>query len=1036
MTNSNIFYMKNFILGFLLLVGSYSYAQQITGQVLDDTGMPIPDVYITVANTTTTTSADIDGNFTIAAQEGDMLTFAMIGFDNLTTPATAGNMRVVMQESASSTLDEIVVVGYGSQRRSNITGAVGTVKAEQFQKQPAFNAMQSIQGKVAGVQIINNDAPGATPTIRVRGLGTASAQSTPLYVVDGVVTGSIANISPSDIESMDILKDASSAAIYGQNAANGVVLITTKKGKSGKMQISANSVYASKSILNQVKMANASQYVTFFNENQTALGSTSLLSPNQPYDTNWFDEVADVGNSQINNVAVSGGSDNANYFFSYNNYTEDGILQNQDLSRNTLRSNTTFRLFDDKLRLTQNTNYNFTKTNPKPFSAFNDAYRQAPIVPAYYPNGAFGQSFYNQTTGVIGYQAGAGESIGRLNSTGNPLASVFYANEETKMSELQGMFEAELQITDYLKVNSRVGLNKSFAKTRVFNDIRGQWLTVDPTRTEQQFNDFQEQNPTSVTYANNALSYRDVESFRYNWDTFLTYNQIFGKHELTAVAGITRDKRDDVYYSSIQDYNVPSQEQYWNINNAEGDYDVVVNQYFETPTQLLSYFGRVQYSFDDKYLVTANFRRDGNSTYKESNNYWGNFPSVSAGWVLTKENFLSDVKNLDFFKIRVGYGELGNARVPFNSTAIYSGNGSANYNYVLGPNQDLVFGAYAGSPALPISWEVTKEVNAGIDFELINRKLTGSVDYYNRLTTNAILLVTPVLSSQYSDNYYDHGGEVRNEGFEVGLNWRDDLGEDFSYFVGGTFTQNKNTLENVKPAYDGTIGGSLGNGQITKRLQEGEPIYSWWMYEADGVWQTQDEIDAGASIAGAQPGQLKYRDQNGDGRIDDADKKFFGSYLPTFSYGVVLGFNYKNVDFSVDGFGVGGNKVYNGLKGTRINGGENISEDVFNSRWTGAGTSNTNPGANRTSTASSYYLEKGDYFRINNITIGYTFKDVIKDMSTVRVYATAQNPFMFTNYSGFTPELNNSGIPGETAGIELSAYPNTKTFLFGVSIDL
>ncbi|MFL9845142.1 SusC/RagA family TonB-linked outer membrane protein [Flavobacterium rhizosphaerae] len=1025
--------MKNFILGFFLLLASFSYGQQITGNVVDETGMPIPDVYITVENSNVVSTTDFDGDFSIQANEGAMLTFSMISFQTRTLPAANG-MKVTMALSMDTTLEEVVVVGYGSQKRSSLTGAVGSVKGEQFQKQPQFNAMQSIQGKVAGVQIITNDSPGATPTVRIRGLGTAAAGSAPLYVVDGIVTADISNINPGDIETMDILKDASSAAIYGQNAANGVVLITTKKGKDGKMNLSVSSYYAARSVLNQVKMANAKQYVTYYNENQATLSNPVYLSENQPYDTDWFDETTDVGFSQSNTVALSGGSEKGTYYFSYNNYNEDGVLNNNDLARNTIRSNTSYNFFDNKLKLSQNLNYTFIKANPKPFGAFNEAYRQAPIVPAYYPNGAFGRTFYNKNTGLVGYEAAAGESIGQLNSIGNPLATVYFANEETKTSQLQGLFDAELEVTKWLKVNTRVGLSKSFAKTRAYNDIRGQWLSSDPTRTDTQYDELQAAaEEDNYTYANNQLTYRDVESFRYNWDTYFTIDKSFDLHNLTVIAGITKDKRDDVYQSSMTGYNVPQKEQYWNLKEAEG---TSATQYYQTPTQILSYFGRVQYNYAEKYFLTANFRRDGNSNFKTNQKYWGNFPSVAVGWTLSKENFLSDVKGINFLKIRGGYGELGNAQVPFNATVLYTGQGSGSYNYVFGPNQSLVNGAYVGSPATELSWEVTKEVNAGVDFEFLDRRLGGSLDYYNRLTTNAILRVNPVLDSPNSTAYFDHGGEVRNEGFELALNWKDYIGDDFSYFIGGTFGKNKNTLENVKPAYDGNTGGSLANGQITKRLQEGQPIYSWWMYEADGVWQTQDEINDNAHISGAQPGQLRYKDQNGDGKIDDADKKFFGSYLPTFTYGINLGFNWKSIDFSVDGYGVGGNKVYNGLKGTRINGGENITADTFSGRWTGAGTSNTNPGANRDAIASSYYLKDGDFFRINNITVGYTFKDVIKQVNSVRLYATAQNPFMFTKYSGFTPEINSNGVAGETTGIELSAYPNLKTFLFGVQIDL
>ena len=968
-----------------------------------------------------------------------MITFSMIGFDKITVAATTGAMKVTMKTSAANTLEEVVVVGYGTQKRSNLTGAVGSVKADQFTKQPQFNAMGSIQGKVAGVQIINNDAPGATPTVRIRGLGTAAGGTEPLYVVDGIVTTDIKNISPADIETMDILKDASSSAIYGQGAANGVVLITTKKGKSGKMNISASSSYASKSILNQVDMANSSQYITYYNENLAAQGKTTgFLAAKQPYNTDWFKQVGQVGHTVQNNVAVSGGSDNAQYFMSYNNYSEEGILKDQKLNRNVIRINNTFKLFNDKLKITQSGSVAFTKNNPKPFGAFDEAYRQAPISPAYYPNGAYGQNFYNQATGIVGYQGLAGQSIGRLNSTGNPLATVGFTNKETNSTALQGMFDAELKLTDWLKVNSRVGLNKSYAKTRTYDDIKGRYLSDDPTRTEAQFLGLQEANPTSTTYQNNMLSYQDDDSFRYNWDTFLTFDKQFDKHSVTAIAGLTRDRRNDNYSQTSTGYNVPTKEQYWNLDRASL---TSAKGYYSTPVQILSYFGRLNYNYDGKYFLTANFRRDGNSTFKDNKKYWGNFPSVSVGWALTRENFLSDIKGLDFLKLRGGYGELGNPNVPFNQTVLKSGNDSNNYNYVLGPGQTIAPGVYVGSPVKPISWEVTKEVNAGLDFEMLDRRLTGSFDYYNRKTTNAVLFVKQTLDSPYTGSYYDHGGEIVNKGFEIALNWKDNIGEDFSYFVGGTFTHNKNMVQNVKPAYDGNTGGSLANGQITKRLQNGQPIYSWWMYEADGVYQNQDQISNSAHLSTAQPGQLKYKDQNGDGKIDDADKKFFGNYMPKFNYGLTVGFNYKSFDLSVDGYGAGGNKIYNGLKGTRINGGENFPSDMFNGRWTPDNTTATKPGANRDAVASSYYLEKADYLRINNITVGYTFKDVWKEVSRLRIYATAMNPFLITKYTGFTPELNTpdadgSVTAGGSSGIELTAYPNVKTFLFGVTVDL
>jgi TonB-linked SusC/RagA family outer membrane protein len=1027
--------MKNFILGFLLLLCGLSYGQQITGQVVDDGGLPIPDVYITADGGKVSTSADIDGNFAIQATAGSQLTFSMVGFQTMTVVATASPMKVTLKASAATNLDEVVVVGYGTQKRSNLTGAVGTVKADQFQKQPQFNAMQSIQGKVAGVQIVTNDSPGATPTIRVRGIGTASAGAGVLYVVDGIVTSDISNLNPGDIATMDILKDASSAAIYGSNAANGVVLITTKKGKEGKMNITANSTFAARSILNPVKMANGSQYVQYYNENQATLANPIYLSANQPYNTDWYDELTDVGISTNNNVAISGGTDKANYYLSYNNYAEDGILEKNKVNRNTFRSNTSFKLFNDRLKLTQNINYSFIKANPKPFGSFDEAYRQAPIVPAYYPSGQFGQTFYNQATGVVGYTAGAGQTIGQLNSIGNPLSTVHFANEQTTTSQFQGMFDAELKITDWLKANTRLGISKSYSRGLVYNDTRGRWLAADPTRTDAQYDAFQDGVAEGVyTYANNSITATNTESFRYNWDTFLTATKTFDNHNFTLIAGFTKDSRNNVITATSSGYNVPTQSQFWTTRYAEG---VNIDEFNATPVHMISMFGRLQYDFNEKYFLTANFRRDGNSTFRQNADYWGNFPSVAAGWALSKESFLSNVKGIDFLKIRGGYGLIGNSSIGVtNASSIIAGSGSQNYNYVFGPNQGLVLGAYAGSPAQQLSWEKTQEINAALDFEFLDRRLSGSVDYYNRLTTNAILQVKPVASGPYKDTYYDHGAKIRNSGVELALNWKDNLGEDFNYYIGGTLGSNKNRLEDVKPAYDGQTGGSLANSQITKRIAEGQPLYAWWMYEADGVWQTQSEIDNNAHVTGAQPGQLRYKDLNGDGQIDDRDKKYFGSYLPTYTYGINIGFTWKNLDFSADGYGVGGNKVYNGLKSTRINGGENITADTFNNRWTGPGTSNTNPGANRTAIASSYYLEDGAFFRINNITVGYTFKDVIKDVNKIRIYGTAQNPFMFTKYTGFTPEINSNGDPSQTTGIELSAYPSLKTFIVGVQIDL
>lgn len=818
-----------------------------------------------------------------------------------------------------------------------------------------------------------------------------------------------------------------------------MILITTKKGKKGAPVFRMESYYGARSVLNKVDLANGEQYRQYFNEASAAIGSFEL-APNQEYDTDWYDELLQVGNINNNSFSVSGASDNIDYFLSYNLYQEEGILRDATYRRGTIRSNNTFHLFDDKFRIISNLNITYTKARPKPFSAFTDAYKQSPLVPVYYENGLFGQSYVNQTTGVVGYQAGPGETVGQLNQAGNPVAGVFFADEDNNGTTLQGQITTELDLTDDLMLTTRFGATKDYSRTHNFTPIRQIWLNNDPRRTNEFF-DNERTDPDgdgeiSPQYANNSYEIESTESFRWNLEGFLTYTKTFDKHNLSATIGLSRENYGGGEEHTSQAYDVFQQDR---LRTFDQRTDRIFDDSVEGNTfqfiNLQSYFGRFEYNFDSRYYVRAVVRRDGTSDFATGDdNFFDNFPAVSLGWTLSNESFMEDSDWLSNLKFFAGWGKLGNANVPFNVQSITTGAGSGDTNYVFGPAQSLILGAAFGSPAFPISWEITEEWEFGFDFSLFNSKLTGTIDYYNRTNANAILEVQPILNSQFSENFFDEAGEIKNSGFEFLVNWRDQIGQDFSYNVGVNLSTNKNSVENVKPAYDGAIGGNLNNGQNTKRLQDGQPIFAWWLLEADGVWQSQEEIDNNASVGNAAPGHLRYVDQNNDGSIDDRDKKFYGNYIPTLNYGINIGLNYKNIDFSMDGFGVGGNKVYNGLASTRL-GVENIPVDLFNGRWTPENTNVTVPGASRDVLASSYWLENGDYFRLNNVTLGYTFND-FSVISKARFYLTLQNPLMITNYSGFTPELNQNGNPQETAGIELSAYPTTRTFIFGANFQL
>jgi len=1026
----------------LLMLWGILFSQEtisISGTVTDATGQPLIGASIVFEGTSRGTQTDSEGNYQLQNIPNDgILLFSYLGFSDQQIPVDGrSNIDVTLTED-TQTLDEVVVVGYGSQKKSDITGAVVSVDAEEIVKQPALTATQAIQGKVAGVNIIANDAPGATPSVIVRGLGTAQAGREPFYVVDGQPLQDIRSINPADIESIEFLKGASYANIYGIRAANGVILITTKKGEKGKINFDFDGFYGFRTVLNQVDMANASQYVQYFNEESAAVDGF-LLQPNQEFDTDWYDELLQTGYINSNTFSVSGGSETVDYYFSFNYYDEEGILPDNQYTRGSFRTNNTFRLLEDKIRIIPNINFTYTDESPKPFSAFNDAYRQSPLVPVRYDNGRFGQNFVNQTTGIVTFMAGEEETVGRLNTAGNPVSQVFFQQENINTLTIQGQIALEADITDYLQATVRYGATQFYSKRDVYEPRRDIWLNADPRRTVAEFeqgrSDEDGDGMISTEFANNRYETEDEEFYRWNLEGFLTFTKDFGNHYVSATAGVSRENFGGRETLTAQAFDVFPQPRLRSIGlTTSSFFENTVNQDFDQSTNLQSYFARVEYDYADKYYLRGVIRRDGTSDFITGENFFDNFPAVSVGWTVTNEDFVSERGLLNYLKVFAGWGQLGNANVPINIQQIVTDPNSGNQNYVFGPSQNLIFGASFGSPVFPLQWEVTEEYEAGFDFGLLNNRLSGTITYYDRNNTNAIINVQNILNSAAEGNFLAQAAEVSNTGVEVLVNWKDLVGQDFSYNVSVNFSTNDNEVRNVVEGFDGEIGGSLNNGQITKRLQEGQPLFAWWLLEADGVWQNQEEIDSNPSVGNAAPGHLRYVDQNNDGVIDDRDKRFFGSYVPTFNYGISIGANYRGFDFSIDGFGVGGNKIYNGLANTRL-GGENITEETFNNRWTGPGSTNSAPGANRDALASSYWLEDGDYFRINNITLGYTIPK-LGILTQSRVYVTAQNPFMITNYSGFTPEINQNGVPNQATGIELSAYPTTRTFVAGLNLQI
>jgi TonB-dependent starch-binding outer membrane protein SusC len=1002
--------MKNFIFSFLalLLLPAYMSGQAIKGKVVDSNGMGVPGAIISAPESKTSADADFDGNFTISAKTGEILKVSMLGFEAVNVAATSGLMTITLKESSDTALKEVVVIGYGTRKRVDNTTAISSISSEEITRTKVLNASQAIQGKAAGVQVISSDLPGSTPSVIIRGLGTALGGRTPLYVVDGMPTENINNINANDITSYDVLKDASALAIYGTRAANGVIIITTKKGKGEKVSVEIESFTGIREPLKRVKVAGSNKYAHYTN---SALQATTF-SQDQPVNTDWFDEITRTGTYSQNNVSVSGASENIKYFFSLGNYEEKAVLDGLDYSRTTFRNNNEYKI-SRKLTLNQNFSFTSTKSTPKPLSAFTNAYKQSPIVPVRFTDGKYGVS----RVGADGFASETGSSF---NNVGNPVAQLDFFNEQQRSQTFQGGLKLDYEIIESLKFTSQ--FNGEFYTWKQYNydDTKNIWLAANPNKVAS---DYEKEFPNANI---NLLTKGREQYYNWNFSNYLTYNKEFAEiHDIEVTAGIETNVKGAREKLTIARKNVNADEDYWSLKDVE--YATNITSYKDevfNQVRLASYLGRFQYKLMDRYLITGTVRRDGSSNFGKDYR-WGTFPAFGLGWVISKEEFLADSKTINLLKLRGGWGKLGNQNVPLNRASYTSGQ-----NAYLG-GSILNEGTTINSQIDPsLSWEITEETSVGLDFEILENRLKGTFDVYDKNTSNVILNTKPYSTSGITNVSPAHVGEVSNKGFEISLRWDDKIGENFSYWIGGNFSNNKNELTGLKDVIlSPVIGGGLGNGQDTKLLDNtsiGQPLGSFFIYEYAGFDATN--------------GKMLYYNVLGEKVTQDAlsalvDKKYVGSILPKSNYGVTLGFAYKNFDFSVDGYGTSGAKVYNGKKAQRI-AGENIEESLATNFWTPNNLTASNPAPfNQVPVASTYYLESGDFFRINNITLGYKLTlQSTGFISACRIYVNAINPFITQKFSGFSPELNGDGDPYKTQGVELDAYPTLRSFVIGANL--
>jgi TonB-linked SusC/RagA family outer membrane protein len=988
-------------LGLLFITNVFAQNVTVTGVVTDAADRTaIPAVSILVKGTTTGTQTDASGRYSINAAPNSTLVFTYIGY---TTSEVAVNNRPTINialQSAAQNLEQVVVVGYGTQRKIDVTGSVSSVKGEDISKQASVNPVGALQGKVAGVSITNNGAPGASPQITIRGTGTIYGNTGVLYVVDGVWYDDISFLNPADIANISILKDASSQSIYGIRAANGVVLVTTVRGKKGDATINYNGYVGIQSVTNAVEMTNATEYATAVNELYDLIGSDPLFAnTNLGEGTNWRDVVfrdAMVTNHQL---SVNGGSEKSTYNLSLGYLNQDGIVKNNNYKRYTARLSSDFQLLEP-LKVGYNVTGTSSASKDAPGSIFRGLFAASPVVPVFNPDGSYG----DPNT----FNLGNGSNM-------NPQATLDFYNQRTAKYRVTGNVFAELKFLKNFTFKTSFGGDFGQEEVRSY--------------TPEYFATTAQNATTSV------LGVNRVETRNWIIENTLSYDRKINDHTFTALIGQTA-QRFKSYTLNATAQNVPfnsDADLYLSLGDAASR---IIND-SGTLNTAASYFGRLNYSFKNKYLLNASLRADGASQFFGGSDLWGYFPSIGAGWVITNEGFMDNQTLFTNLKLRGSWGKVGNAGVPINPTTQLVSQGAGQIAFFNG----LPYTGAGITTIVPpaIFWERSAGTDIGLEMGFLKNRLNVELDYYNRTTEQAIFDI-PIFGSLGTSNSRLIGNQAdfRNRGFEASATWSDKTAGDLTYSISANIGINNNKVLNVttgsNPIYAG--GAGLVSGALATRTVAGSPIGEFFGYQVAGIFQTNEEATASAQ-AGTTAGDFRYVDQNNDGLIDGRDRIALGNPNPKYNYGVNTNFAYKNFDLTLDIQGVAGVDIYNANLGYRF-GNENFTKEFFDNRWTGQGSTNTYPSA-KLGGATNYlpndfYVESGAYIRLRNIQLGYSLPTQLVSkwkMRKLRVFANAQNALNLFGYRGFSPEVG--GTP-TNAGMDVNVYPLFATYNMGVNV--
>ena len=1004
--------------------------------------LPLIGVNIQVKETSEGVITDLDGNYAVKVEPGQTLVFSYVGYiPQEIKISTQTRLDVVMEEDTEM-LDEVVVVGYGVQKKKLVTGATVQVKGADIAKLNTSSPLQAMQGQTPGVNISSTSGqPGEGMKVSIRGLGTVGNAS-PLYLIDGV-GGDISTLNPADIESIDVLKDAASAAIYGAQAANGVVLITTKSGKAGKAQISFDAYYGWQTQARKADMLDAREYMTIMDEQAVNSGNApydwnsfgGIYDVNgRVYDTDWVNSMfQDNARTQSYTLGITGGSETSTYAMSLGYMSQEGIVGGKDVSnyeRYNFRINSEHKIFKDSDLLKVGEQVSFVYKMNNGISVGNQynntlrgAFGTSPLAPIYSDNNIY-DSPYNDTTNSDWY-----------NGDGNPYGSMMTnSNNENKDVTFSGNVYAELQPVKNLKFRTVFGAVYSTNEYRSFSPLyQFSIYSFNNTRTSAA------QNMThglTMTWTNTATYDWTVGEHAFNALVGMEISRYNGTY-LRATNGILRDGFDDWEHAYVDNGTATSTDNGLGAAGHPND-----------ETRTVSYFARFGWNWKETYMINATVRADGSSRFARGNRY-GVFPSVSAGWTISNEAFMEDTYDwLDFLKLRVSWGQVGNQNIDnYQYTAPIT---SSNTHYIFGNQvgadaQSGYWGSYPSRLANEdVTWETSEQTNIGIDARFLRSRLSLTADFYIK-TTKDWLVEAPILATAGTGAPFINGGDVKNTGIELMLTWNDQIGSNFRYNVGVNGAYNKNKVGNI-PTEDGIIHGDVNmlydNTPEFYRASNGHPIGYFWGYQTAGIFQNQQQIEdwraAGNGIlqADVRPGDVIYVDQDRNGVIDDNDKVDLGNGTPDFTYGFNLGFSYKNFDFAMNAYGAVGNQIVQSYR-NHANKYSNYTSSILG-RWTGEGTSNRLPRVTENNINwqfSDLYIQDGDYLRISNITVGYDFAKLInlKAISQARLYFQVQNAFTFTKYDGMDPEIG-YGTSDWVSGIDLGYYPRPRTYLIGVNL--